>query len=65
MSRPKGVKNKVTVELPDACNLSPIERIELLANLMIDRILLDQSGNQELLKAIDKTVGEQNHAALS
>ena len=43
MARPKGVKNKIQVALPEVCSLSAEERIELLANLMIDRILSGQA----------------------
>lgn len=54
MARPKGAKNKTTVVLPDVCTLSPKERIELLANLMIDRILNDQTTDQKLYKTIKR-----------
>lgn len=52
MARPKGAKNKVSVTLPDICSLSPEQRLELLANLIVDRILEDQTVGQKLLKRI-------------
>ena len=52
MSRPKGVKNLVAVVLPDICTLSPEERIEFLANLMIDRILDDQATGKKLFRKV-------------
>lgn len=54
MARPKGTKNKVSVTLPEVCNLSSSERIELLANLMIDRILDDQSHGQKLYRNLKR-----------
>lgn len=61
MARLKGSKNKVTVVLPDICTLTPKERIELLANLMIDRILADQTKGQKLYRDIKR----RGHAKLS
>ena len=61
MARSKGIKNKVTVVLPDVCTLTPKERLELLANLMIDRILTDQSTGQKLYENIKR----QDYAELS
>ena len=52
MARTKGSTNKVKVHLPDICALSSEQRIELLANLIIDRILDDQTHDQKLLKQI-------------
>jgi hypothetical protein len=52
MARTKGSNNKVTVTLPDICKLPPDERVELLANLIIDQILEDQAAGQKLLKTI-------------
>ncbi len=52
MARPKGVKNKNTEEVPDICRLSPAERIELLANLIVDRILDDQAHGKKIYRKI-------------
>jgi len=52
MARTKGSKNKITSVLPDICNLTPKERIDLLANLIIDRILEDQNNGHKLIKNI-------------
>ncbi len=52
MARTKGSKNRVAVTLPDVCKLSPEQRLELLANLMIDHILEDQATGQKLFKRI-------------
>lgn len=62
MARLKGSKNKVTVTLPDECNLLPEQRIELLANLIIDRILEDQIDDQKLLKEIGDSHGTRSTA---
>lgn len=52
MARTKGSKNKNSVVLPDVCALSPEQRLELLANLIVDRILDDLESDQKLLKRI-------------
>lgn len=52
MARTRGAKNKISVTLPDICVLTPEQRIELLANLIIDRILEDQTTDQKLFKRI-------------
>ena len=54
MARLKGSKNKVASVLPDVCNLSPAERLMLLANLIVDRILDDQAKDQKLYKQIEE-----------
>lgn len=52
MARTKGAKNKIAVHTPDICSLTPEQRIELLANLIIDRIIEDQAADQKLLRSI-------------
>ncbi len=57
MSRPKGSTNKVSVQTPTECSLTPEERLEFIANLMLDRIVADQSGNKKLLRKIKRQSG--------
>ncbi len=61
MARTKGAKNKQTAQLPEFCSLDPTERLQLLANLMVDRILEDQANNKKLLRKIKR----QTNARLS
>jgi len=53
MGRLKGIKNKNSITRPSTSTLSTDERIRLLANLIIDRILEDQKNGQVLLKKIN------------
>ena len=50
MARTKGTRNKNT-SLPDAFSLKTDERILLLANLIVDRIMADQSNVKEHAEA--------------
>lgn len=50
MGRIKGIKNKNTEIRPVTSSLSPEERIRLLANLIIDRIVEDQKNGQIIQK---------------
>ena len=50
MARPKGIRNKNS-SLPDAFSLKTDERIKLLANLIVDRIMADQSKTKETVEA--------------
>ena len=52
MGRLKGIKNKNSHARPSTSTLSTDERIRLLANLIIDRILEDQKNGQVLLKKV-------------
>lgn len=52
MGRVKGIRNKNTETRPVTSSLSPEERIHLLANIIIDRILEDQKNGQKLLKTL-------------
>lgn len=46
MSRRKGVKNKSVAGVPTTLQLSIEERIELLANVIVDRIVEERSQKQ-------------------
>jgi hypothetical protein len=50
MGRTKGTPNKNTAVRPPVCKLSEDERVQLVANLIVDRILADQQNGQPLLK---------------
>lgn len=52
MGRVKGIKNKNVELRPIVSNLSSQERIQLLANLIIDKALEDQKNGQELIKKL-------------
>lgn len=52
MARPKGSKNKNSSALPPYTDISTEERIAVLANLIVDRILEDQHNDNKLLKQI-------------
>jgi hypothetical protein len=52
MSRTKGSANKNPPAVPDTVNFSTEERLELIASLIVDRILEDQATGQSLLKAL-------------
>lgn len=52
MGRVKGSINKNSTIRPSTTTLSSAERIQLLANLIIDRILEDQRSGQPLLKKL-------------
>lgn len=54
MGRIKNTKNKTSTEPVIASNLSTTERIQFLANLIIDRIIEDQNNNQLLYKKFSK-----------
>lgn len=53
MGRIKGAQNKNSIKRPPTSALSTTERIRLLANIVIDRILEDQSNGKTLLKKIN------------
>jgi N-acetylglutamate synthase-like GNAT family acetyltransferase len=52
MSRTKGARNKNSTE-PSYFHMSVDERINLLANIVVDKILEDQGNGQQLLKQIE------------
>lgn len=54
MGRRKESKNKTSNTQPVIAALSPKERIRLLANLVIDRIRVDQKNGKLLYKKIRK-----------
>lgn len=53
MGRLKGSINKNSQSRPVTSTLSSSERIKLIANLIIDRIIEDQSNGQILLKKLN------------
>jgi len=52
MSRPVGSTNKNSPAVPDTVNFSTEERLELIAALIVERILEDLASGQPLLKTI-------------
>lgn len=54
MARTKGSKNKNSSALPGYATLSNQERIEVLANLIVDKIYEDLQGKQTILKQLTK-----------
>ncbi len=52
MGRVKGSHNKNSTIRPSTSTLTSAERIQLLANLIIDRILEDQRNGKPLLKKL-------------
>lgn len=53
MGRLKGNKNKSTTVRPVTSSLSLNERVQLLANIIVDRILDDQKNGQIILKKLN------------
>lgn len=51
--------NNTTPQRPQAVILSPTERVQFLANLIIDRMIEDQNNGKTLLKKLV----ERSHAA--
>jgi len=55
MARTKGSKNKPKPKIRHKTStLSPKERIELISNLIIDRIIDDQNNGKQLLRKIQE-----------
>jgi hypothetical protein len=52
MARLKGSKNKNSSALPEYSLLTSEQRIVVLANLIVDRILEDQNSGEKLLSKI-------------
>jgi len=52
MARSIGSKNKKISGQPVTISLSVQERLEFLANIIVDRIMEDQNNGQKLLKQI-------------
>ena len=52
MARLKGSKNKNSSALPEYSLLTSEQKIEVLANLIVDRILEDQNSGEKLLSKI-------------
>jgi hypothetical protein len=53
MARTKGSKNKNSSALPDYVLLSTESRIEVLANLIVDKIFDDLENGQKILKKLN------------
>lgn len=52
MARTKGSKNKNSSALPDYTTLPIEERINVLANLIVDKIFEDLQGKQTILRQL-------------
>ncbi len=52
MGRLKGSTNKTSISRVIASTLSPSERVQFIANLIIDRIIKDQNNGKPLLKKL-------------
>ena len=52
MGRLKGSTNKTSTSRIIASTLSPSERVQFIANLIIDRIIKDQNNDKPLLKKL-------------
>jgi hypothetical protein len=53
MGRAKGSQNKEQQKAPHTVELTTEQKLEFLANLIVDRVEADQSSGQELLKSIE------------
>ena len=56
MGRLKGSKNKENMVTVSTSSMSSADRIKFLANLIIDRIIYDQSNGKVLFKEITRSV---------
>ena len=52
MAKLKGSKNKNSSGIPNYIELSTTDRIYVLANLIIDQIIVDQQNGKKLLRNI-------------
>lgn len=59
MARRKGSTNKNPPAAPDTTQLTTEQRLEFLANLIVERILDDKTKGQPLLKKIGGSSAEQ------
>lgn len=55
MGRHKGIKNRSTLERPVTSNLSSDERIKVIANLIVRKMIDDQKNGYALLKHIQES----------
>ena len=55
MGRTKGARNKTKSGEIEYSQLPTSERISLLANLMVERILIDQQSGSKLLKRVSRS----------
>jgi len=56
MARTKGSKNKNQDIRPQTSDLTTEQRLQLVANLIIDRIAYDQEHSNEFLKLLEREV---------
>ena len=54
MARTKGSENKSAMIRPPTSTLTAEERMQLVANLIVDRILDDEQNGQKLLKELSQ-----------
>ena len=59
MARLEGSKNNNISAQPVTISLSVEERLEFLANIIVDRIMDDQSDGQKLQKSLETTLVDQ------
>lgn len=52
MSRPKGSKNHQAPRVPETVSFSTQQKLEFIANLIVERIIQDQKDNNKLLQCI-------------
>lgn len=59
MSRPKGTKNRNSAAQPEYTKLPTEERLVVIANLIVDRIIEDQQQDNLLLRQLLGSEDEQ------
>lgn len=52
MARTKSSENKTTMVRPPTSTLTTEERMQLVANLIVDRIMYDEQNGRKLLKQV-------------
>ncbi|MEI6054377.1 MAG: hypothetical protein WCQ49_03365 [Candidatus Saccharibacteria bacterium] len=60
MSHPNHNEDKQALAIPDTVSLTTAERIEFIANLIVERIAEDEITNFELLKKIKAEYGPKS-----
>lgn len=63
MGRRKGSINQKPQRVPETVLLTTEQRIEFLANLIVDRIAQDQAAGRKLLKRIERTYAARTTTA--
>jgi len=59
MSRPKGSKNKPKAAIVEEFTFTTEQRIKLVANLVVEKILEDQQFAKKLIPLLEKNDGSQ------